>query len=58
MSVNFQPDVIANKDVIFFLIQVHRDQVKDLCTGRLFTLSPSLSRNMYVPPFSFFRCLY
>lgn len=58
VSVKFQPDVIANKDVIFFLIQVHRDQVKNLCTGRLFALSPSLSRNMDVPPFSFFKCLY
>ena len=51
MSAKFQPDVIANKDVIFFffLFHIHRDQIKNLCTSSRFTLGICTC-----PPFAFF----
>ena len=51
MSAKFQPDVIANKDVIFFfsfLFHIHRNQIKNLCTSSRFTLGICKC-----PPFAF-----
>ena len=51
MRTRFQPEVIANKDVMFFLGQVHRHQVQNFCIRSQFALSPSVSGNMCVCPF-------
>lgn len=52
MNAKFLPEVIANKDVIFFSFRF-RDQAQDLCTRSSFALSPSISMNMYVRGSSF-----